>query len=404
MATANSSSPEQPVNRDLLEEIRRLEGVENRLAHTYGMASPQGNCIDPEAVLREAERRARPPLWHLLLSLWNGTSASETDDLEALHRLRQLRESIPQQPVLSESPSSIQSNRYGVDASRFWAVLIGIDAYERQHLSGCVSDALSMKNFLIDDLGMSEERIQCLLGFHYPTPGDPLPSRDNIVRVLYSLISNQEIDPGDNILIYFAGHGASYNCAEHCLKPKCDTKSCPVKALCPLDRDTLDAGGRYVPDISDRELDALFTEISRVKGHKITFIADCCYARSFPRHPDTEMRGMHHTTHSDVNDMLRAGHERLEHFPGYQSILSDDWKPDRSSHVCLTACRDHQTARETLESGQYGGIFTKTLLRVLKSEDWKKERTYVGLACLMNQSDAQTPVVAGVHKYDRVWY
>lgn len=94
MVTANSSSPEQPVNCDLLEEIRRLEGVENRLAHTYGMTSPQGNCIDPEAVLREAKRRARPPLWHLLLSLWNGTSASETDDLEALHRLSQLRESI----------------------------------------------------------------------------------------------------------------------------------------------------------------------------------------------------------------------------------------------------------------------------------------------------------------------
>ncbi len=216
----------------------------------------------------------------------------------------------------------------------------------------------------------------------------------------------QEIDRGDNILIYFAGHGASYNCAKHSLKSKCDTKSCPVEALCPLDRDTLDAEGRYVPDISDRELDTLFTEISRVKGYKVTFIADCCYARSFPRTPDKEMRSIHHTTRSDVNDMLRAGHEKLEHFPSYQSILSDDWKPDRCSHVCLAACRDHQTARETLESGEYGGIFTKKLLRILKSDDWKKETTYVGLglACLLNQSDAQTPVIAGVHRYQRVWY
>ncbi len=117
------------------------------------------------------------------------------------------------------------------------------------------------------------------------------------------------------------------------------------------------------------------------------------------------MRSIHHTTRSDVNDMLRAGHERLEHFPGYQSILSHAWKPDRSSHVCMAACQDYQTARETLESGEYGGIFTKLLLCVLKSDDWKKETTYVGLACLLNQeSDAQTPVVAGVHRYDRVWY
>ncbi|PBL01546.1 hypothetical protein ARMGADRAFT_220352 [Armillaria gallica] len=263
MATANSSSPEQPVNCDLLEKIRRLEGVENRLAHQYGMASPQGNCTDPEAVLHEAKRRARPLLWNLLLSLWYGTPASDADDLEALNRLGQLRESIPQQPVSSESPS-IQDIRYGVDASRFWAVLIGIDAYERRQLHGCVSDALLMKKFLVDDLGISEERIQCLLGSEDPTPGDPLtPSRDNIVRVLYSLIDNQEIDSGDNILIYFAGHGASYSCVKHSLRPQCDTKSCPVEALCPLDRDALDAGGRYVPDISDRELIALYGNISR---------------------------------------------------------------------------------------------------------------------------------------------
>ncbi len=57
-----------------------------------------------------AKRHARPPLGHLLLPL-NGTSASETDDLEALHRLSRLRESVPQQPVLSESPSSTRHKR-----------------------------------------------------------------------------------------------------------------------------------------------------------------------------------------------------------------------------------------------------------------------------------------------------
>ncbi len=81
------------------------------------------------------------------------------------------------------------------------------------------------------------------------------------------------------------------------------------------------------------------------------------------------MRNIYYTTRSDVNDMLRAGHEKLEHFPGYQSILSDDWEPHRRSHGRLAACRDYQTARETLESGGYGGIFTKILLRVLKSDD-----------------------------------
>ncbi len=67
-----------------------------------------------------------------------------------------------------------------------------------------------MKEYLVDDLGMSEERIQCLLGSEDPTPDDPLtPSRDNIVRMLYSFVDNQEINSGDISLIYFAGYGAS---------------------------------------------------------------------------------------------------------------------------------------------------------------------------------------------------
>ncbi|PBL01547.1 hypothetical protein ARMGADRAFT_907113, partial [Armillaria gallica] len=163
--------------------------------------------------------------------------------------------------------------------SRFWAVLIGIDAYKSSPLHGCVSDASLMKKFLIDDLGMPKERIQCLLGSHNLIPdGDPLtPSRANIVNTLYSLIHNDEIQLGDNIIIYYAGHGSSYQCSKHSFMGRdCSRDLCPVEALCPIDRDTLDSHGHWVPDISDRELNALFTEISRVKGHKITFVADCC--------------------------------------------------------------------------------------------------------------------------------
>ncbi|KAK0437249.1 uncharacterized protein EV420DRAFT_1219552, partial [Desarmillaria tabescens] len=163
-------------------------------------------------------------------------------------------------------------------ASRFWAVLIGIDAYPSNPLRGAVSDALTMRKFLINDLGIPEHRIQYLLGPHDPTTGDPLaPSHANIINTLHSLISNEEIQRGDNIIIYYAGHGSSYQRSMHSAtaKSKYSRNFCPVEALCPIDRDTKDVDGRWIPDISDRELNVLFTEISRVKGHKITFILDC---------------------------------------------------------------------------------------------------------------------------------
>lgn len=39
--------------------------------------------------------------------------------------------------------------------------------------------------------------------------------------------------------------------------------------------------------------------------------------------------------------------------------------------------------------------FTTTLVRVLRSHDWKKERTYIDLVNLVNHPPSQTPLVAG---------
>ncbi|KAK0492684.1 peptidase C14, caspase domain-containing protein [Armillaria luteobubalina] len=306
------------------------------------------------------------------------------------------------------SPSLIRRVPHHVDASRFWAVLIGIDAYESSPLQGCVSDATLMKKFLIDDFGVQKERIQCLLGSHNLIPDDPItPSRANIVNTLCSLIHNDEIQRGDNIIIYYAGHGSSYQCSlNHSLtRPNCGTELCPVEALCPIDRDTLDSHGRRVPDISDRELNALFTEISRAKGHNITFFADCCHASSFDRGASgSGIRTIPITVHASLTDMFSAADERLKGFPYYRSVLSKDWMPDMESHVILAACRDYQLVKEAVKKDECGGVFTSTLVRVLRSDAYKKETTYIGLTELLNQSYSQTPVVAGDHKHERLWY
>ncbi|KAK0209626.1 hypothetical protein IW262DRAFT_1249673, partial [Armillaria fumosa] len=165
-------------------------------------------------------------------------------------------------------------------ALRFWAVLIGIDAYQSNPLQGCVSDALKMKRLLTEKFEVPDHRIQCLLGSTDSIPGSPIiPSRANIVNVLYSLIDNDEIQRGDNIIIYYAGHGSSYRCSQQCTRksPCCKARICPIEAICPIDRDTRNPSDSRlrIPDISDRELNALFTQISCAKGHKITFFADC---------------------------------------------------------------------------------------------------------------------------------
>ncbi|KAK0462290.1 uncharacterized protein EV420DRAFT_1222058, partial [Desarmillaria tabescens] len=169
-------------------------------------------------------------------------------------------------------------------ASRFWAVIIGIDQYAYGALRGCVSDAQLFERYLSGDLCVPRERIQLLLGStEHDSLDDPVyPSRAHIINMLLSFIKNPYIEKGDNIIIYYAGHGSSYECSEYqdVDNPEYEEEisfasTGYIEALCPIDRDTCDADGNPVPDISDRELNTILTLISRAKGHHITVILDC---------------------------------------------------------------------------------------------------------------------------------
>ncbi|KAK0443305.1 hypothetical protein EV421DRAFT_1680687, partial [Armillaria borealis] len=154
--------------------------------------------------------------------------------------------------------------------SRFWAVLIGIDAYECNPLHGCVRDALMIERYLTEDLCVPKHRIQRLLGSKEHASSDNYhnPTRVNIIQTLVGLMNNAEIQKGDNIIIYFSGHGSGYSTAGYCANAM-DS----IEALCPIDR--TESNGSHIPDISDREINMIFQNISRAKGHHITFILDC---------------------------------------------------------------------------------------------------------------------------------
>ncbi len=158
----------------------------------------------------------------------------------------------------------------------------GIDGYLSYPLRGCVADALIMEEYLVDDLLVPRERIQRLLGpARYgdtSTDVSSIPSRANIISLLLSLTTNPNIEYGDPIIIFFAGHGSRYLLSDDGDDPdfgEHEDDECPskfVEALCPMDRDTLDSSGAIIPDITDRELNAILKQVSYAKGNRITFI------------------------------------------------------------------------------------------------------------------------------------
>ncbi|KAK0227236.1 hypothetical protein EDD85DRAFT_890454, partial [Armillaria nabsnona] len=215
--------------------------------------------IDSVDVFDETKARA--------FSRGDEMSVSAVRDLYMLYKLRVL---------VSSGKFSCYSNLeyshqvHDTDTSQCWAVLIGIDEYPSNPLQGCVNDALLMQRFLIEDLSVPKHRIQSLFGSKKPqaTHDPTTPNRANIIETLTSLIYNTDIKHGDNIIIYFSGHGSSYSCEDYYGHGVGD-----IEALCLIDR--TDENSSSIPDISDREINIILRQISHAKGHRITLILDC---------------------------------------------------------------------------------------------------------------------------------
>ena len=83
-----------------------------------------------------------------------------------------------------------------------WAVIIGINEYEHvKPLNYAVQDAEAVKNLLISNFNFSEENITILT------------DRDatlNTIRTKLFEVSTS-INDGDRLLVYYAGHGETYN-------------------------------------------------------------------------------------------------------------------------------------------------------------------------------------------------
>ncbi|PBK79940.1 hypothetical protein ARMGADRAFT_1172148 [Armillaria gallica] len=320
------------------------------------------------------------------------------------------------------------------DSHRFWCVLIGIDGYNHPFkLDGCAADVQIMEDYMTGTLGVPRGQIQLLVGERSDTsskfiPKDGLnPTRVNILNTLHGLSTNSEIKKGDSIVIFFSGHGSSYQCRD-CRYTICgDTESspesssspdsaseieshkhrCPIEALCPIDRSTPDDKGVPIPDISDREINNILTKIYEATEAHLTVILDCCHSGGATKAPllDGNARAIRSLEEESFVRMLNSAEESMGDWSGYRDVWETKWCPDMGSHVVLAACRDYQFAKEMqYGGGGYKGVFTAGLVKTLKSGSLSEGSTYVDLIEALPQWDYQTPVVAGRRKNERLWY
>ena len=209
-----------------------------------------------------------------------------------------------------------------------------------------------------------------LLFSYYQVPRDQIhlligkaASRSNIISALDNLSTDPRIQPGDPILIYFAGYGSQiypsrgWECGSG--------PGSKIHVLVPQDYSSKPS--LEIPAISDRAIGLLIDEIAHRKGDNIvrglflnssgpyltvrvkTLIFDCCHAASGVR-----------------GDPVRS----VELDPSILTNILDIQSRDNgappsglTSHILFAACRPSEFAREI--NGR--GAFTTELLKVLRA-------------------------------------
>ena len=249
------------------------------------------------------------------------------------------------------------------------ALLVGINAYERIPLRGCLNDVANVHAVLRDRYDLADDDVRILR--------DADATKAAIQDNLRWLATAEDGDSATR-LFHYSGHG------KFVLDKDGDEPDGRDEALVPHDYDT--AG-----ELTDDELRKAYREFGR--GTHLVLLMDCCHSGTISRDPveDVVYRFMP-STRAEENQFDAAA--RAVNEQRYQAVLSevrdisrtsadDDWEQRvrqamarydkrhfgldklRGNVVLLAACRSDQTAADARVGGQFVGPFSYYLTEAL---------------------------------------
>ncbi|THU94293.1 hypothetical protein K435DRAFT_900628 [Dendrothele bispora CBS 962.96] len=234
-----------------------------------------------------------------------------------------------------------------------FALIIGINEYLDlgiKNLNGAVTDADSIRDFLVQDLGVPQEQIKDLRN------GEATGIA--IETEIRNLSNNPAIEENSAILIFYAGHGAQMPAPANW--PKKDGR---IQMLVPHDFALDGSDDDRGQGVIDVKLCSLLEKLASKKGNNITCVFDSCHSGS--------------GTRGDENSFAVRSIDLPPHYTIPSSTLSSNFLSESSrassiakgsenfgllSHVLLSACLPEQEAKET----QGSGVFTSALLTLLR--------------------------------------
>jgi hypothetical protein len=295
----------------------------------------------------------------------------------------------------------IYCNSFYLYAQQKFALVVGINKYydkpgvlHNTLLHGCVNDAMSMKNLLLQQFGFNEKNIHALF--------DEQATKANLITALTKILANAKA--GDAVVFYYSGHGSwMINRAQNKYDSVLKRHMNQAMVMSNLYADNLNC---LVRDAELKKITNKFVD----RGIVFTQIADCCYSgkimlpglvrRHNPYHiihPYIEAGGRSLSIFAIIESYKKATKENdnfitdeqfLQTFDNIEYtdtalrsfnlkdalVVSDSTfitRPSERPHsmfLSLSASSDSEPAlEETDETNTRHGIFTKTLIDAIKN-------------------------------------
>jgi hypothetical protein len=222
------------------------------------------------------------------------------------------------------------------------AFIVGIENYVFKTLKGCINDANSVANFLVDHLAFRSADIRLLT--------DSRATRDAILLHLKWLTSG--LRANDRIVFYYSGHGAQI--ASRNDEGEVDSMD---EAICPFDSINEYGGIDINNVILDNDFEDLFKNIPQ--DVKFCWISDSCSSGSLHEVTGAMTKGI--DLPADLKWRCRVAKDLDLDLKTYGYGLTEN----SSNFVLLAACKEAEFASMIQADGKDYGAFTYFLLQEL---------------------------------------
>ncbi|THU90069.1 hypothetical protein K435DRAFT_864623 [Dendrothele bispora CBS 962.96] len=268
-----------------------------------------------------------------------------------------------------------------------FALVIGINKYLDpgiDNLYGAVADADSIRDFLVQDLGIPQKQIKDLRNEE--------ATRNAIETEIQKLSNNPAIEINSAILIFYAGHGAQTRAPKDW-----PARDGMIEMLLPHDFALDGSDDDRGQGVLDVKLRYLLEELASKKGNNITCIFDSCHSgsgtRSDEKNSSFVVRGIDLPQNYTI-PLSMFSSNFISESSRASSIAKGSENFGLLSHVLLSACLPEQEAKEI----QGSGVFTSALLKLLREYGVDK-LTYEEVVDHLPVLYEQNPQCEGVNRH-----